>query len=100
MLSRTLIVAAAVAALAGCDRPSGPAATRDAPKDAPSSSAGASQTPSTPANLPPPSTQGERREGANPVQGQVDPKEREQHRDFQHKGDSAGPASPETAPRK
>lgn len=100
MLSRTLIVAAAIAALAGCDKPSSPGASRDATKDAPSSSSGASQTPTTPANLPPPTTQAEKREGANPVQGQVDPKESAQHKDFQQKGDSAGPTSGETTPRK
>jgi hypothetical protein len=33
------------------------------------------------------------------VQGQVDPKEGEQHKDFQHKGDSAGPTSPDTQPK-
>jgi hypothetical protein len=98
MLSRTLIVAAVLAALAGCDKASGPSASRDAPKGAPSSTAGASQTPSTPANLPKPS-QDEKREGANPQQGQVDPKESEQHRDFQQKGDSAGPTGPDTTPR-
>lgn len=43
----------------------------------------------------------ERREGANPTQQQVDPKQREQHRDFQQKekGDPAGPRSAETTPR-
>jgi hypothetical protein len=101
MLSRTLIVAAVLAALAGCDKASSPSASRDATKGAssPSSTAGASQTPSTPANLPP-STQAEKREGANPVQGQVDPKEGAQHKDFQQKGDSAGPTSADTVPRK
>jgi hypothetical protein len=99
MLSRTLIVAAVLAALAGCDKASGPNASRDTSKGDASSTAGASQTPSTPANLPP-STQAEKREGANPVQGQVDPKEGAQHKDFQQKGDSAGPTSADTVPRK
>lgn len=99
MLSRTLIAAVALAALAACDKADGPSASRDAPGSAPSSTAGASQTPTTPANLPKPVTQEEKREGANPQQGQVDPKEREQHRDFQRNGDSRGPSSPETAPR-
>jgi hypothetical protein len=88
-------VIAAVAALTGCDKPSSPST---ASKGAPSSSAGASQTPSTPANLPKP-TADEKREGANPQQGQVDPKEPTQHRDFQQKGDSAGPTGPDTTPR-
>jgi hypothetical protein len=99
MSSRTLIVAAVLAALSGCDKANEPSASRDAAKGAPSSTAGASQTPTTPANLPKPTTQEEKREGANPQQGQVDPKEREQHRDFQQKGDARGPTSPETTPR-
>lgn len=98
MLSRTLIVAAALAALAGCDK-ADDARTSSAPKGDAGSTAGASQAPGTPANLPAP-TQAEKREGANPTQGQVDPKERVQHRDFEQKGDSAGPAGPDTTPRK
>ena len=99
MLSRTLIVAAVLAALAGCDKAADTRASRDAQKPADTSSAaGASQTPTTPANLPKPSSE-EKREGANPTQGQVDPKEPEQHRDFQQKGDSAGPTGPDTTPR-
>jgi hypothetical protein len=35
----------------------------------------------------------------NPTQGQVDPKHGEQHRDFQQKGDAAGPTSPDTKPK-
>ncbi len=97
MLSRTLIVAAAFAALAACDKPGDTRATSSAPKGDSASTAGASQTPSTPANLPAP-TQAEKREGANPTQGQVDPKEKVQHRDFEQKGDSRGPTSPDTKP--
>jgi hypothetical protein len=41
----------------------------------------------------------ERREGANPTQQQVDPKESEQRRDFQMRGDERGPTSPETQPK-
>jgi hypothetical protein len=33
------------------------------------------------------------------VQGQVDPKQSEQRKDFQQKGDSAGPTSPDTKPK-
>ena len=40
----------------------------------------------------------EKREGANPQQGQVDPKSAAQHRDFQQSGDQAGPKSAETTP--
>jgi hypothetical protein len=99
MPSRTLIVAAALAALAACDKGADNRAARDGQK-APdtTSAAGGSQT--TPANLPKPATQDEKREGANPTQGQVDPKESAQHRDFQQKGDSAGPTGPDTTPRK
>jgi hypothetical protein len=99
MRSRTLIGAAmiaAVAALTGCDKPSTPST---ASKAAPSSSAGASQTQNSPANLPKPATQDEKREGANPQQGHADPKDPAQHRDFQQKGDSAGPTGPDTTPR-
>jgi hypothetical protein len=88
-------LAAAAALIAACDR-NAPQARRDT-----SSATGASQstTPTTPANLPKPST-AEKREGANPTQGQVDPKEGAQHRDFRQSGDSQGPTSPDTTPRK
>jgi hypothetical protein len=55
-------------------------------------------TSTTPANIGQPQSMAEKREGANPVQQQIDPKEREQRRDFQQKGDQAGPRSAETAP--
>lgn len=97
---KLLVLAAAAAALAACDGPAETRASREVPQAPASSTAGGSQTPTTPANLPRPQTMEEKREGANPLQGQVDPKERAQHRDFQHEGDAAGPASPETAPRK
>ena len=94
MQAKTLLIIAAAAALvAACDR---------APqsRNQPSSSSGASQTQSTtPADLPKP-TQGEKSEGANPTQGQVDPKEPAQHRDFQQKGDAQGPTSADTTPGK
>jgi hypothetical protein len=89
-----LAFAVAAALVAACDR--------NAPqsRNQPSPSAGASQTQSTTsANLPKP-TQSEKREGANPTQGQVDPKEPAQHRDFQQKGDARGPTSPDTTPGK
>jgi hypothetical protein len=99
MSTRILIVAAAVAALAACDK-SADERARDTSKVDPSATTGASQIPTTPANLPKPATQDEKREGANPVQGQVDPKEREQRKDFQQKGDAAGPSAADTTPRK
>ena len=41
----------------------------------------------------------EKREGTNPVQQQVDPKQAEQHRDFKMQGDAAGPKSRDTQPK-
>jgi len=83
-----LATALALGALAGCDR-----SYDQRPAGAGSSAAPTtpqSNTPSTPANMGTPS-QSERKEGANPVQGQVDPKQPEQHKDFQQRGDGAGP---------
>jgi hypothetical protein len=86
-------VVVAVALLAACDRP-------PQPRTAPSPAAG--QGPSSPMQ-PAPQTgapsAAEKREGGNPVQGQVDPKDAAQHKDFQQKGDGAGPTSPETKPK-
>lgn len=91
-MKTTLLVVAAAAALglAACDRTpeSNPSAASGASSTAPSTPQ--SSTPSTPANVGTPSA-AEKREGANPTQGQVDPKEPVQHKDFQHKGDGAGP---------
>jgi hypothetical protein len=74
-------------------------------KPAPDANRGASQaqqpsptTPSTPANIGQPSS-AEKKEGGNPVQGQVDPKEPAQRKDFQQRGDQSGPTSEETKPR-
>jgi hypothetical protein len=103
-----VVLAAALALVAGCDQRSDPgkpaAGTGNAPPAA-TDKAPPSQpqvnTPTTPA--PSSATTGasaeEKKEGANPVQQQVDPKQSEQHRDFQHKGDAAGPTSPETQPK-
>ena len=108
MRFQILIAAAAVAlAAAGCDRneparssPSGSAPTTAPSSPASSSSAsGGGTTPTTPAPTGAPASQAERKDGTNPVQGQVDPKQREQHKDFQQKGDSAGPTSPDTKPK-
>lgn len=91
MKTTTLFIATAFAlgALAGCDRK---APEQRTPATPPSSQAGtgATSTPNTPANIGQPS-QAEKSEGANPTQGQVDPKQPEQQKDFQHKGDGAGP---------
>ena len=93
----SLAVALALGTLAGCDRNPAPA-TKSAttpsattpPAGSGSSSATTPSTPSTPANAGTPSS-AEKKEGSNPVQGQVDPKEKQQHKDFQQKGDGAGP---------
>ena len=91
----TLAVAVALAAVAGCDRTPEQRANQTPPTSAAggTTSAPQSNTPSTPANAGTPSA-AEKREGANPVQGQVDPKQGEQHKDFQQRGDGAGPKQP------
>jgi len=92
----TLAIAAALGTLAGCDRNTEQRSpTTASPAPAPQAGAGASSpreatTPSTPANTGKPSP-GEKAEGSNPTQQQVDPKEREQQRDFKMNGDGAGP---------
>ena len=99
-----LVVSAALALglLAGCDRK--PEERTTATPQSGSAAGGTtaqpqSNTPSTPANVGQPQSQAEKKHGANPVQQQVDPKEGAQHRDFQHKGDGAGPRSSDTAPK-
>lgn len=90
MKTTTLFIATAFAlgALAGCDSK---APEQRTPATPPSSQAGTgASTQNTPANLGQPS-QAEKSEGANPTQGQVDPKQTEQQKDFQQKGDGAGP---------
>lgn len=89
-------LAVLLAALAGCDRrPSTPPSPKtDSTSQASPAAAGSSTTPANPGNP----TKAEKQEGANPVQGQVDPKHAEQHRDFQNSGDRAGPKSSDTQP--
>lgn len=94
-----LAVALAVTVAACGDQPPQPRVS--SPSDAtttPAPSTTPSTTPSAPAAGGSTSLE-ERREGANPVQQQVDPKEAEQRRDFQHPRDGAGPTSPETQPK-
>jgi hypothetical protein len=62
----TAAIALALGALAGCDRDS----------TAEPAGAGSSSAPQTPQS---------KREGSNPVQQQVDPKQAEQRRDFEQK---------------
>jgi hypothetical protein len=73
---------AAFALLAGCDRAPLPKVESSSPRP--------STTTTTPANVGAASQQ-EKKDGSNPVQGQVDPKAMEQQRDFKQKGDGAGP---------
>src|SRR6185295_15957816 len=101
MRAQVLILFAALALLAGCNK--GPDNRQPASRaDTPPATQPQTNTPSAP--TPPASagqsaSQDERKEGANPTQGQVDPKAGEQHRDFQQKGDDAGPKGPDTAPK-
>jgi hypothetical protein len=89
----TIATALALGALAGCDRNPAERTTAAAPPPQ-------SNTPSTPANIGQPQSLEEKKEGANPVQGQVDPKQAEQHKDFQSRGDGAGPRGPDTEPKR
>jgi hypothetical protein len=101
------IAAAALSLAAGCERgnetapptsdrsssPTAPAASPDRSPGTASPSGGAT-TSTTPAEV---GQSGSAKTGtANPVQQQVDPKEAEQHRDFQQKGDAAGPTNPDS----
>ena len=92
----TLAAAVSLALAAACDRsPTTPPSPRtDTVSSTPQAAAGSS---TTPANAGTPTT-AEKREGSNPTQGQVDPKHANQHRDFQQRGDDAGPKSSDTKP--
>jgi hypothetical protein len=85
----SIAVALALGTLAGCDRNPNPPQSKTTPPPAGTGSSSAT-TPSTPANAGTPSA-AEKKEGSNPVQGQVDPKQGEQQKDFQQKGAGAGP---------
>jgi len=92
----TIAAAVSLALAAGCDRntTTPPSPKTDSSSATPQAAAGSS---TTPANTAAP-TSSEKKEGANPMQGQVDPKDASQHRDFQQKGDAAGPRSSDTKP--
>ena len=94
----TLATALALGVLAGCDRNANPdARTPAGPASTAPAGAGASTTPRDTAHNPP--RQAEKREVAKPLQGQVYAKQSEQHKDFQQRGDAAGPKSPDTKPK-
>jgi hypothetical protein len=85
-----MVIAAALALVAACDK--APEAGGRAQKATPPASASSGTTTrTTPADITPPASQADKREGRNPVQGQVDPKQPEQHKDFQQRGDDRGP---------
>ena len=87
----SLAVALALGALTGCDRNPNPSQSKSTTPPPPASTGSSSATtPTTPANTATPST-AEKKEGSNPVQGQVDPKQGAQHKDFEQKGAGAGP---------
>jgi ABC-type glycerol-3-phosphate transport system substrate-binding protein len=96
MKTTSLAALLAAAALAACGEQA--PKPRVAPEPAASQPAGAGATTSSSTSTKP-ATSEERKEGANPVQQQVDPKQAEQRRDFQHPNEKAGPTSPETQPK-
>jgi hypothetical protein len=96
-----LVAAALGAAACGKDEPKSAQPASGGSTAAPAQSQAntpQANTQTTPANIGQPQSMAERREGANPTQQQVDPKQSYQHRDFQRDGDQAGPRSPETTP--
>jgi len=102
----SLATALALGALAGCDRtpeqranPTPPSTSAASSGSTAAPSTPQANTPTTPANIGQAQSQGEKKEGANPVQQQVDPKQPEQHRDFKMQGDAAGPKSRDTQPK-
>jgi hypothetical protein len=88
----SIAVALALGALAGCDRTSPSAQTKGTPPPAGTGSSSATTTtPSTPANAGTPGAS-DKKDGAQPpVQGREDVRQPEQRKDFQQKGDGAGP---------
>jgi hypothetical protein len=96
MRALTLGLALFLALAAGCDRrpQTPPSPKTDSVSQANQAGAGSTTTPANAGNP----TNAEKKDGANPVQGQVDPKHADQHRDFQHSGQGAGPTSTDTQP--
>ena len=86
-------VALALGTLAACDRnptPQQRPQTSAPSNTAPSSPAGTGSSATTTPN-PAPSSSAKSEGSQPPAQGQVDAKQGEQQKDFQHKGDGAGP---------
>jgi len=96
MKLKMLAAALAAGALAACGEQT--PRPKVAPQPAASQPAAGGATTSSSTSSKPATTE-ERKDGANPVQQQVDPKEAEQRRGFQHPNDKNGPTSPETQPK-
>lgn len=91
-----LAAALAAVALAACGEQTPRPQVAPQPAASQPAAGGATTSSSTSST---PATTEERKDGANPVQQQVDPKEAVQRRDFQHPNDKNGPTSPETQPK-
>ena len=91
-----LAAALAAVALAACGEQTPRPQVAPQPAASQPAAGGATTSPTTSSA---PATTEERKDGANPVQQQVDPKEAVQRRDFQHPNDKNGPTSPETQPK-
>ena len=96
----TLAVAISLGLLAGCNRSetTPPSPKTDTSSATPSSASGSTTTSGTTSSANGSPSTSEKREGANPTQGQVDPKDADQHRDFRHKDDASGPQSSDAQP--
>jgi hypothetical protein len=78
----TCAIALALCALASCGRDADRDMSKDLSRATPPPRPTTTAPANTPANVGAP-TQAEKRDGANPQQGQVDPKQPEQRKDFQ-----------------
>lgn len=101
MTLRPIVICAALALLAACERAPETKSSSSPGQAAPQESAasGGTTTKTTPAGITPPASQEDKREGRNPQQGQIDPKQSEQHKDFQQPGDDRGPSNPSAQPK-
>ena len=99
-ITQLCAVVAALGLLTACGNDDAAPKNQASPSANPGASAGSSATTkTTPVDIGQAGSLSEKKEGANPQQGQVDPKHAQQHRDFEQKGDGAGPKSAETAPK-
>jgi hypothetical protein len=89
-----LAMVAAAALVAACDRNAPKAGAQPSPSGGASQAQGSGSGVQSSAGA---ASSGKATgEGANPHQQHADPKEPAQHRDFEQKGDSAGPKNPES----